>query len=88
MAVSLISSSTLVQTPYIKVKIGDYEFGCYNEEAIGSRKFPNYIKSLTINKINGQVNNYSLTINYIITEQDDPNFFEKSFRKCKHLKKN
>ena len=77
--VNLLSSSALVQTPYITVKIGKYEFGCYNEKAVGSKKYPNYIKSLQIEKINGQVNKYMLQINYVITEQDDPNYFEKVF---------
>lgn len=78
-SVNLVSSTALVQTPYIVVKIGNYEFGAYNEEAVGSKKYPNYIKSLTIEKINGQVNKYTLNITYVITEQDDPNFFEKVF---------
>lgn len=79
MAVSLVSSTALVQTPYITVTIGNYEFGCYNTKAYGSDKFPNYIKSLEITKINGRVNQYSLRIEYPINESNDPNFFERVF---------
>lgn len=79
MAVNLISTTSLVQTPYIKVTIGNYSFGCYNPSAWGSKKYPNYVKSLEVTKINGQVNQYNLRIEYTITEQDDPNYFEKVF---------
>jgi hypothetical protein len=41
--------------------------------------YPNYIQSLDITKINGQVNRYTLNITYPITDKDDPNFFEKVF---------
>ena len=77
MGVNLISSTSLVQTPYVTVTIGKYKFGCYNPEAFGSEKFPNYINSLKVTKINGKVNTYTLIINYPITESSDPNFFEK-----------
>ena len=30
-------------------------------------------------KINGQVNKYTLNIDYPVTQHDDPNFFEKIF---------
>lgn len=42
-------------------------------------QYPEFVKSLEVTKINGQVNQYTLTILYPITQQDDPNFFEKVF---------
>lgn len=42
-------------------------------------QYPNYVKSLTIKKINGQVNQYTLSIEYPVKTGDDPNFFEKVF---------
>ena len=87
---SLLSSSARIQAPWVKVKIGDYEFGVFSRkernrqdgaglyEAYGVR-YPNYIKSLTITKINGQVNQYTLSIAYPVRPGDDPNFFEKVF---------
>lgn len=42
-------------------------------------RYPNYVNSLTINKINGQVNTYTLQMVYAITQFDDPNFLEKVF---------
>lgn len=78
MSTSLISTTSLVQTPVITVKIGDYEFGKYTK-INGYSKYPNYIDSLQVTKINGQVNTYSLVLIYPITEYNDPNYFEKVF---------
>ena len=89
MNIGLLSQSTYVATPFISVTIGDYKFGIiekvsglevqgkvYKENRI---TYPNYIKSLDITKINGQVNTYTLKLEYTITERNDPNFFEKVF---------
>lgn len=89
---SLLSSQARVQAPWVKVQIGDYSFGVFdrktklqfdetsfaNYESFGLT-YPNYIQSLNIVKINGQVNQYTLNIIYPIRAMDDPNFFEKVF---------
>lgn len=96
--VSLLGSTSRLETPIIKVKIGNYTFGVYNKndnkltdnkgfyKAV-SITYPNYIQSLDIQKINGQVNQYSLSIVYPITEHDDPNFFEKVFSSVSQTRK-
>lgn len=76
---NLISAGVFVQTPIIKVKIGEYTFGVYEKDKKGFARYPNYIQSLEITKINGQVNTYTLTLIYPINEHSDPNFFEKVF---------
>jgi hypothetical protein len=87
---SLLSSESRVEAPFVRVNIGGYTFGVYEEKTRGlnskngvytnvSTKYPNYIQSLTIRKINGTVNQYTLNISYPVTENDDPNFFEKLF---------
>lgn len=78
MSKSLFSDPMLIQTPIIQVKIGNYEFGVYNKKQ-GYQQYPNYIQSLEITKINGQVNTYTLTLTYPINEHSDPNYFEKVF---------
>lgn len=88
-SLSLISNQNRVEVPFIKVQIGNYTFGVYetSKSRLGKTssnnvlnlRYPNYVKSLDITKINGQVNQYELTLEYTITEQDDPNFFEKVF---------
>ena len=86
---SLLSDTVRVSAPFIKVEIGGYSFGVYEEreKAIGkngiwrnvSAKYPNFIQSLQIKKINGTVNTYTLNFIYPITKDSDPNFFEKIF---------
>ena len=86
---SLLSDTVRVSAPFIKVDIGGYSFGVYEEreKAIGkngiwrnvSAKYPNFIQSLQIKKINGTVNTYTLNFIYPITKDSDPNFFEKIF---------
>ena len=87
----LLSSQARIQVPWVKVTIGDYTFGIFDEATKSwgkdqagfyqpfSIQFPQYIKTLEVTKINGQVNKYTLNINYPITQHDDPNFFEKVF---------
>ena len=86
---SLFSSTNLVLAPYVKVTIGNYTFGVYSSAKRQSNlsgvvsstldKYPNYIESLVVTKINGVVNQYTLNIIYPVTENSDPNFFEKVF---------
>lgn len=95
----LLSSQARIQVPWVKVTIGDYTFGIFDEKTKSWGKdqfdfyqpfqvqFPQYIQSLQVEKINGQVNKYKLEINYPITIHDDPNFFEKVFSKVSKSRK-
>ena len=86
---SLLSTTSRVEAPFVRVTIGNYTFGVY--ESAGTKKssngnysfisetYPNYINRLVVTKINGVVNQYTLTINYPLTQDNDPNFFEKLF---------
>ena len=88
---SLLSSQARIQVPWVKVTIGDYTFGIFDDRTTSWGKttagfytpfavqYPQYINSLEVTKVNGQVNTYRLFINYPITQFDDPNFFEKVF---------
>ena len=85
----LLSSPNRVSAPFVRVELGGYTFGVYERNAVdlaGNRiykgieeKYPNYIQSLAIKKINGTVNQYTLRITYPITDGSDPNFFERIF---------
>lgn len=95
----LLSSEARIQVPWIKVTIGNYTFGVFDEQTKSWGKddadfsqtfkvqFPQYIKSLNIIKINGQVNQYTLLIEYPVTPLDDPNFFEKVFSSVSNTRK-
>lgn len=88
---SLIASNARVQAPWVKVSIGDYTFGVFNKTKASEKdqdgyyyttfnvQYPNFIRCLEIIKINGQVNQYTLSIIYPVTQTSDPNFFEKVF---------
>lgn len=96
---SLLSSQARIQVPWVKVTIGEYTFGIFDEKTKSwgkdkagfyqpfSIQFPQYIKSLEVVKINGQVNKYTLVIDYPITQHDDPNFFEKVFSSVSRSRK-
>lgn len=89
MATPLISTSTRVEVPCIIVVIGEYAFGVYSRNDserinINGKQYstvkvtyPNYVKSLNIQKINGKLNTYTLSLEYPITENDDPNLIDK-----------
>ena len=96
---SLLSSQARVQVPWVKVTIGDYTFGIFDDKTKAwgksnagfytpfSIQYPQYIDSLEVIKINGQVNKYTLAITYPITQFDDPNFFEKVFSSVSRTRK-
>ena len=79
----LLTFPSLVESPFIIVKIGDYTFGNYDKKSINSKlfqiKYPNFMKSVTIKKVNGAVNTYTIVMEYGITQGDDPNLLEKVF---------
>ena len=86
---SLLSSSARVQAPWVKVSIGNYTFGVFSKTKSQHKdddgfyytnlnvQYPNYIQRLEITKINGQVNQYTLSLVYPVTQTSDPNFIEK-----------
>ena len=88
---SLVASNARVQAPWVKVSIGDYTFGVFNKTKASEKdqdgyyyttfnvQYPNFIQRLEIIKINGQVNQYTLSLTYPVTQTSDPNFFEKVF---------
>ena len=96
---SLLSPAARVQVPWIKVTIGNYTFGVYSKQKITKTdnesfyytkfnvQYPNYVQSLDITKINGQVNQYTLALTYPVTSVDDPNFFEKVFSSVSKTRK-
>lgn len=88
-SIKLLSTNSRVEAPFIEVNIGGYVFGKYSRkvERFASpidgftkrvtETFPNYVKSLQIQKVNGQVNMYTLTLLYVIQAGDDPNKIDK-----------
>lgn len=82
---SLVTYPSVVEAPIIVVKIGDYTFGGCSKTAIRTSSgdmytnitFPNFLQSVHITKINGQLNIYTISMEYGITKGDDPNLIDK-----------
>lgn len=86
--VNLLGTTSRVETPFIKVTIGTHTFGVFSKKVTkevdssgvlryNKIQYPNYVQSLEVKKVNGQVNTYMLELKYPIKEGDDPNFIEK-----------
>lgn len=79
----LLTFPSLVEAPFLIVKIGNYTFGNYDKRALNSKlfdvKYPNFMQSAAIKKVNGALNTYTIVMDYAITQGDDPNFLEKVF---------
>lgn len=83
MAKSLVSIPTLVQSPFIIVTVGGVTFGSYSESGYGGKvTYPNFMKSISITKVNGTVNTYTLSFQYQVRAGDDPNLLDKIFSKA------
>lgn len=83
---SLLTTPTLVESPFIILKVGNYTFGSYSIDGSFEKKnsavkvtFPNYMTDIKITKINGQVNQYVITMVYQIENGNDPNLLDKVF---------
>lgn len=97
-SINLLTNPSRIETPFIKVQLGNYTFGVLGSSVNSpqyknyissspSITYPNYIQSLSIKKINGQVNTYTLSLSYPITENVDPNFFAKVFSSVSDTRK-
>lgn len=84
---SILSSTARVEAPFVRVDIGGFVMGVKQNSntlknasgvAIANyTKYPNYIQSLEVNKINGTVDEYTINILFPIRENVDPNLIEK-----------
>ncbi len=54
------------------IEVGDYFFGTLDKNAS-----PNYISNLTVSKLNGRVNQYTITLIHQIAPGDNPNFVDE-----------
>lgn len=69
-------SRYLVEAPFVKVNIGGIEIGSYD----GSLdKYPNYVSNMNIQKTNGEINHYQLTLIHQIRAGEDPNQLDEVF---------
>ena len=68
--------SALVEAPYFEVTIGGVKFGSSKK-----KKIPNYVKSITIEKTNGNVSEYTIQLIHQIRVGDNPNYIDSALSK-------
>lgn len=82
MATNLVSLPTLVQSPFIIAEIAGITFGSYSGNQKTKATYPNFMKSMSITKVNGTVNTYTLNFEYQVRPGEDPNLLDKIFSKA------
>ena len=70
----LLSSQSLVEAPVIVLKLGGKIIGGYGNDV---DMYPNYIQSLTVEKISGRINKYTINLLYQVRYGEDPNLIDK-----------
>lgn len=88
---NLTSVDTLVESPFIIATIGGVTFGSYSaEHSYGGAvrvTYPNYMTSLSVQKVNGTVNTYTINFTYQVRAGEDPNRLDKIFSKASNDRK-
>lgn len=76
-------SEALIQAPFIEMDIAGYVIGSYRGNL---DDYPNYISSLDVKKINGEINQYTISLIYQIRPGEDPNLLDRLFSKVRYNK--
>ena len=76
-------ASAMIEAPFVEVVIGGITIGTVKNSV---DDFPNHISSLEIEKINGEINKYSLNIVHQIRPGEDPNLIDKILSKNRYNK--
>lgn len=81
---SLLSFPTWVQAPTLIVSFNGITIGGYGNSG---DKYPNYIESLEVNKVNGKINSYTINLIHQIRFGEDPNTIDKLLSNTGYLNK-
>lgn len=79
---NLVSIPTLVQSPFIIANIGGVTFGTFSGNYRTNATYPNYMESMSVTKVNGTVNTYTLNFHYQVATGQDPNLLDKIFSRA------
>ena len=74
--ISLLSDTVRVQAPFIVVEIAGVTFGKYMVKG-NAVTYPNYMQSLSVVKVGGAFNQYTINLVYVVRPGDDPNMIDK-----------
>lgn len=82
----LTSAPSLVEQPFIIVKIGEFTFGdatkssSINQFGLPTKAtFPDMVKSLEVTKVSGQIGTYTIHMCYQLRQGVDPNLMDRIF---------
>ena len=64
----------MVEAPVIELSFNGITIGGYGNSG---DKYPNYITAMTVKKINGRINTYTINLTYQIRAGEDPNYIDK-----------
>ena len=74
---------SLVQAPTIILSFNGITIGGYGNTG---DKYPNYITSMSVSKVNGRINTYTINLNYQVRANEDPNFLDTLLGSTGYLK--
>lgn len=76
-------SKGIIQAPFVELDLNGYVIGSYRAS---TDDYPNYISRLDIQKVNGEINKYTIGITYQIRAGEDPNLLDKLFSTVRYNK--
>ena len=81
-AANLVSIPTLVQSPFIIANIGGVTFGTFSGNYRTNATYPNYMESMSVTKVNGTGNTYTVNFHDQVATGQDPNLLDKIFSRA------
>lgn len=76
-------SDALIQAPFVELDLGNYTIGSYKGS---DDEYPNHITRLEVDKINGELNRYTIGLIHQIRAGEDPNVLDKMFSSVRYNK--
>ena len=76
-------SDMLIQSPFVELTLGGYTIGSYKGS---DDEYPNHIMRMEVDKINGEINRYTINLVHQIRAGEDPNILDKLFSKVRYNK--
>lgn len=80
---NLNSYTNVVEAPYVELDLAGIKIGSFRRSG-NKYKFPNFISSLNIVKVNGGLNQYKIGLTYQIEAFDDPNYIDNLLSKVRY----
>lgn len=76
-------ANSFVEAPTIILKLGDVVIGGYGNTG---DTYPNYIESMTVEKVSGKINTYTINLIYQVRFNEDPNLIDKLLSRSGYTK--